>query len=158
MRNNGDFFGVHCTPITSFNYQTSIFFFSRILKCILIKHWGIEKKKLIISIPQSQHHWTLRLPLKRLRFLVSGLPRRSGTWTTDLQNVQRFYRKMIFDVLIQGWRAGAGRSRVFLAPWSWSRLKKTRSRSHLEKKSGAGAGAAKKLAGSSALREDKKHR
>ena len=34
--------------------------------------------------------------------------------------------------------------------------KKTRSRSRLEKKSGAGA--AKKLAGSSALREDKKHK
>ena len=40
-------------------------------------------------------------------------------------------------------------SRVFLAPWSRSRLKKNRSRSRLEKKSGAGA--AKKLAGSSAL-------
>ena len=34
--------------------------------------------------------------------------------------------------------------------------KKTRSRSRLEKKSGAGA--AKKLAGSSALRKDKKHK
>jgi len=33
-----------------------------------------------------------------------------------------------------------------------------RSRSRLEKKSGAGAGAAKKLAGSSALQEDKKHK
>ena len=31
------------------------------------------------------------------------------------------------------------RSRVFLAPWSRSRLKKNRSRSRLEKKSGAGA-------------------
>ena len=31
--------------------------------------------------------------------------------------------------------AGLGsRSRVFLAPWSWSRLKKSRSRSRLEKK------------------------
>ena len=39
----------------------------------------------------------------------------------------------------QGWGAGAGRSRVFLAPWSRSRLKKNRSRSRLEKKSGAGA-------------------
>jgi len=48
---------------------------------------------------------------------------------------------------------------VFLAPWSRSRLKKkNRSRSRLEKKSGARAGAAKKLAGSSALREDKKHK
>ena len=47
---------------------------------------------------------------------------------------------------IQGWGAGAGRSRVFLAPWSRSRLKRP------------GAGAAKKLAGSSALREDKKHK
>ena len=45
----------------------------------------------------------------------------------------------------QGWGAGAGRSRVFLAPWS---------RSRMEKKSGAGADAAKKLAGSSALLED----
>ena len=36
--------------------------------------------------------------------------------------------------------------------------KKTRSRSRLEKKSGAGAGAAKNLAGSSALREDKNHK
>ena len=52
---------------------------------------------------------------------------------------------------------GAGRSRVFLAPWSRSCLKKkTRSRSRLEKKSGAGA--AKKIAGSSALREDKKNK
>ena len=41
------------------------------------------------------------------------------------------------------------RSRVFLAPWS-------RSRSRLKKKSGAGA--AKKLAGSSTMREDKKHK
>ena len=51
----------------------------------------------------------------------------------------------------QGWGAGAGRSR--------SRLKKktrSQSRSRLEKKSGAGA--AKKLAGSSALREDKKYK
>ena len=36
----------------------------------------------------------------------------------------------------QGWGAGAGRGRVFLAPWS---------RSRLEKKSRAGAGAAKNL-------------
>ena len=49
----------------------------------------------------------------------------------------------------QGW--GACRSRVFLAPWSGSW-----SRSRLEKKSGAGA--AKKLAGSSALLVDKKHK
>ena len=44
-----------------------------------------------------------------------------------------------FQVSFQGWRAGvgagAGRSGVFLAPWSRSRLKKkTRSRSRLEKK------------------------
>ena len=42
-------------------------------------------------------------------------------------------------------RSGAGRSRVFLAPWSRSRSKKntrsqSRSRSRLGKKSGAGAG------------------
>ena len=36
--------------------------------------------------------------------------------------------------------------------------KKTRSWSRLEKKSGAGAGDAKKLASSSAVREDKKHK
>ena len=55
--------------------------------------------------------------------------------------------------------AGLGsRSRVFLAPWSRSRLKKNRSRSRLEKKSGAGAGAAKKLADSSALLKDKNHK
>ena len=57
---------------------------------------------------------------------------------------------------------------------SWSRLepgvfgslepeqkpleKKNRSRSRLEKKSGAGDRAAKKLAGSSALQENKKHK
>ena len=60
---------------------------------------------------------------------------------------------------------GAGRSRVFLAPWSRSRsrLKKnqepeplgkkirSRSRSRLKKKSGAGAGAGKKFVGSPAL-------
>ena len=60
----------------------------------------------------------------------------------------------------QGWEASVGAgarwSRVFLAPWSRSRLKKTRSHSRLEKKSGAGA--AKKLTGSSALLEDKKHK
>ena len=53
--------------------------------------------------------------------------------------------------------AGLG-SRVFLAPWSRSRLKKNQEPEPLGKKSGAGAGAAKKLAGSSALREDKKHK
>ena len=53
---------------------------------------------------------------------------------------------------VQGRGAGAGRSWVFLAPWS-----RTRSSS---KKTGAGAEAeaANKLAGSSALREDKKHK
>ena len=68
-------------------------------------------------------------------------------------------------LIIKGdvWQPGLGsRSGFFLAPWSRSRssLKKTRSRSQsrLEKKSGAGAGAAAKLAGSSALREDKKHK
>ena len=39
---------------------------------------------------------------------------------------------------MQGWGAGAG-GRVFLAPWSRSRLKKNRSRSRLENTSGAGA-------------------
>jgi len=37
------------------------------------------------------------------------------------------------DSYWKGWGAGAGRSRVFLAPWNQSRLKK---------KPGAGAGAA----------------
>ena len=41
------------------------------------------------------------------------------------------------------------RSRMFLTPWSRSRLKKNRSRSRLRKKI-PGAGAAKKLSGSSA--------
>ena len=45
------------------------------------------------------------------------------------------------------------RSRVFLAPWSRRRLKKKTRSWSMEKKSGAGA--ARKLAGSSALREDK---
>ena len=53
----------------------------------------------------------------------------------------------------QGWGAGAGCFWLLGAGAPW---KKTRSRSRLEKKSGAGAG--KKLAGSSALREDKKHK
>ena len=50
------------------------------------------------------------------------------------------------------------RSRVFLAPWSRSRsrLKKTRSRSRLEKSQEPEP--LKKLAGSLALREYKKHK
>ena len=73
-----------------------------------------------------------------------------------------------FTLLVFGKRifcqgAGAGRSRVFLAPWSRSRSRskkntRSRSRSRLGKKSGAGAawkksgaGAAKKFAGSPAL-------
>ena len=75
--------------------------------------------------------------------------------------------KEYFAKLNQKSGAGAGQSRVFLAPWSRSRLKKiaragaepgplgkkirSRSRSRLKKKSGAGAGAAKKFAGSPAL-------
>ena len=46
--------------------------------------------------------------------------------------LQRFFKlplKIHNLSLCQGWGAGAGRSRVFLAPWSRSRLKKTRSRS-----------------------------
>ena len=47
-------------------------------------------------------------------------------------------------------KAGLGsRRRVFLAPWS---------RNHLTNKPGARVGAAKRLAGSSALLEDKKHK
>ena len=57
----------------------------------------------------------------------------------------------------QGWGARAGQSQVFLALWSWSRLKKkTGAGATWKKKSGAEA--AKKLAGSFALREDKKHK
>ena len=54
--------------------------------------------------------------------------------------------------------AGLGsQSRVFLAPGSRSRLrKKNREPEPLRKKSGVGA--AKKLSGSSALLEDKKHK
>ena len=37
--------------------------------------------------------------------------------------------------ILQGWGAGAGRSRVFLAPWSRSRLKKNEEPEPLEKKS-----------------------
>ena len=63
----------------------------------------------------------------------------------------------ILGVLMQFCPGLGSRKRVFLAPWSRSRLKKkNRSRSRLEKKSGAGA--AKKLAGSSVQREDKKHK
>ena len=63
--------------------------------------------------------------------------------------------------MIHGWGAGAGLSRVFLAPWSRSRLKKKKTGAGaaweknqdpepepLEK---SGAGAAKKFAGSPAL-------
>ena len=53
----------------------------------------------------------------------------------------------------QDWGAGAGCFWLFGAGAAW---KKTRSRSSLEKKSGAGA--AKKLTGSSALREDEKNK
>ena len=58
---------------------------------------------------------------------------------------------------MQGWGAGASRRQVFLAPWSRICLKKKQepSWSRLEKRSGARA--AKKLASSSALLEDKKH-
>ena len=54
--------------------------------------------------------------------------------------------------------AGLGsRSRVFLTPWSRSRLReKNQEPEPLGKKSGAGA--SKNLAGSSALLEDKKHK
>ena len=50
---------------------------------------------------------------------------------------------------------------MFLAPWSQSRLKKkpgAGARAALKKKSGVGGGATKKLADTSALREDKKHK
>ena len=55
----------------------------------------------------------------------------------------------------KGWEAEAGCFWLH-EPEPEPLEKKTRSRSRLEKKSGAGAD--KKLAGSSALREDKKHK
>ena len=62
----------------------------------------------------------------------------------------QFYPTAEKRIFCQG--AGAGRSRVLLAPWSRSPSKKnTRSRSRLGKKSGAGA--AKKFASSPALGE-----
>ena len=38
---------------------------------------------------------------------------------------------------MQGWGAGVGRSRLFLAPWSRSRLRKKQEPEPLEKKTGA---------------------
>ena len=60
-----------------------------------------------------------------------------------------------FNPLFQGWGAGAGCFWLLGAGAAWKKTR-SRSRSRLEKKSGAGT--AKKLAGSSALREDKKHK
>ena len=81
---------------------------------------------------------------------------------------------MYLYCVLQVLGAGAGRSRVFLAPWSRSRVltgagcfwllgagaawKKNQEPEPLGKKSGARAGAAKKLATFSALQEDKKHK
>ena len=59
-------------------------------------------------------------------------------------------------VLTPSFRAGEPEPGVSLEPEPEPHEKETRSRSRLEKKSGAGAG--KKLAGSLALREDKKHK
>ena len=64
-----------------------------------------------------------------------------------------YHSKPILNVINQGWGAEAGCFWLLGAGAAW---KKNRSWSRLEKKSGAGA--AKKLAGSSALREDKKHK
>ena len=80
------------------------------------------------------------------------------------------WRKEYFGKLNQQSGAGAGRSRVFLAPWSRSRLKKkpgagaragagwgkksgAEAGAGWKKMSGAGAGAEKKFAGSPALLE-----
>ena len=60
-----------------------------------------------------------------------------------------FIYVQIFYTFYQGWGAGAGYIWLLGAGAAW---KKTRSRSRLEKK------VSKKLAGSSALREDKKHK
>ena len=70
---------------------------------------------------------------------------------TTFQNTLSKYDVQICWIWV---RNTSNRSRVLLPPWSRSRLKKTRS--CLEKKSGTGA--PKKLAGSSALLVDKKHK
>ena len=46
---------------------------------------------------------------------------------------------------LQGWGAGAGDGRVFLAPWSRSRSKKTGAGNGAAWKKKSGAGAAKKI-------------
>ena len=46
-----------------------------------------------------------------------------------------FYQKRETFGLMQGWGAGAGRSRVFLAPWSRSRLRKKTGAGAAQKKS-----------------------
>ena len=53
-----------------------------------------------------------------------------------LMNTLRWSKVMFYEVLciFQGWGAGAGRSRVFLAPWSRSRLKKKQEHEPLGKK------------------------
>ena len=63
-----------------------------------------------------------------------------------------------FVWIFQGWEAGAGQSRVFLAPWSRSRLKKKKQEPESLWKKDSGAGTVKKLAYSSPLLVDEKHK
>ena len=58
----------------------------------------------------------------------------------------------------QGWGAGAGRSRLFWLLEAGAARKKTVAGAVAAWKKKSGAGAANKLAGSPALREDKKHK
>ena len=74
----------------------------------------------------------------------------------DLKIEKRRFNSFLL-CYFQGWRAGAMSSRVFLAPWSRSRLRKKKSGAGAAWKK-SGAGAAKKLTSSSALLEDKKHK
>ena len=98
---------------------------------------------------RSKYHSQLYASLLRMTGLVKSYVELFSNSLCDLmiqQNTKAFLVDCdlttgltIHD--IQGWGALAGRSRVFLAHWRWSRLKKNRRRSRLEKKSGAGAGA-----------------
>ena len=66
-------------------------------------------------------------------------------------------KNKFLDEYVQGWGAGAG-CFWLLGAGAGAAWKKNQEPEPLGKKSGAGAEADKKLAGSSALQEDKKHR
>ena len=81
-------------------------------------------------------------PLILLNFIPEiGLCIKIFTKQSKIACLKHGLFRFIFVPPPQGWGAGAVWSRVFLAPWSRSRLKIK-----------SGAGAATKLAGSSALR------